>query len=109
MDMTLRVGLPVLLVAFILGCGSSAPVVTTPDPVPSQPSSPSSFLTGSLPGVDSLVIQDVLQTFDSTFVDANTELQVESKFLQGQQLVANAESILTVVVDRVYPRTVEGL
>ncbi len=98
MDMTLRVGLPVLLVAFILGCGSSAPVVTTPDPVPSQPSSPSSFLTGSLPGVDSLVIQDVLQTFDSTFVDANTELQVESKFLQGQQLVASAESILTVVV-----------
>jgi len=98
MDIVSRVGLPVLLAAFIIGCGRTAPIVTMPDPVPSQSSSSPSFLSGSLPGVDSLVIQDVLETFDSTFVDATTEFQVETKFLEGQQLVASAESILTVVV-----------
>ena len=87
--------LPVLAAMVWFGCAQVAPVVEEV-PLPA-PESVSTFVTGPLPGVDSLVIRDVVDTFDSTFVEATSEVQAQAWFLEGQQLVMHAESVLTAI------------
>ncbi|MXY07248.1 MAG: hypothetical protein F4Y61_01205 [Rhodothermaceae bacterium] len=94
MDKISRV-LPVLVAMVWFGCAQVTPVVEevslpAPETVPT-------FVTGPLPGVDSLVIRDVVDTFDSSFVEATSEVQAQAWFLEGQQLVTHAESVLTAI------------
>ncbi len=84
-----------LLIIFLFGCSQTAPIVSEPPPEPEVVVR--DFVTGPLPGVDSVVISNVLETFDSTFVDAVSEYQAQQSFLQGQGLIARAESLLTVI------------
>ncbi len=86
--------LPLLAAIVWFGCAQVAPIVEEPIPAPEPVST---FVTGPLPGVDSLVIRDVVNTFDSTFVEATSEVQAQAWFLEGQQLVMHAESVLTAV------------
>lgn len=95
MMVIVRVALAILLVIFLFGCAGSASIVE--EPPPEVEAVERDFVTGPLPGIDSLVINDVLETFDSTFVDADAEGQAREKFLEGQRLVAHAESVLTVI------------
>ena len=87
--------LPVLTAMVWFGCAQVAPVVEEVS-LPAPESVPT-FVTGPLPGVDSLVIRDVVDTFDSTFVEATSEVQAQAWFLEGQQLVMHAESVLTAI------------
>lgn len=94
MDKISRV-LPVLVAIVWFGCAQVEPVVEevslpAPETVPT-------FVTSPLPGVDSLVIRDVVDTFDSSFVEATSEIQAQAWFLEGQQLVTHAESVLTAI------------
>lgn len=91
----LRFVCPVLAIIFLFGCGQTAPVIEAPSPETEVVSQ--DFVIPPLPGVDSLVISNVVSTFDSTFVDDLAEIQAQEMFLKGQQLVAHAESILTVI------------
>ena len=85
----------VLATTIWFGCSQTAPIVEEiPPPLPEPKPG---FVTSPLPGIDSLVIQDVVNTFDSTFVDSASEIQAEEWFLEGQQLVIYAESILTAI------------
>ena len=87
----------ILLVLFTIvwfGCGQTAPIVEVLEVEP-EPEIKKDFVTGPLPGIDSLVLNDVLNTFDSTFVDESSEIQAQEWFLEGQQLVIHAESVLT--------------
>ena len=78
-----------LCLAFFWGCGSSAPVVVTEsEPVPEGPVSP------PLPGVDSLVIADVLDSFHGVFVRASAETRAEEDFLAGRALFGRIDSVL---------------
>jgi len=80
------------------GCARMAPVVEQiPVAVP-EPDAAPAFVAGPLPGVDSLVIRDVVNRFDSTFVESSSEVQAQAWFLEGEQLVAHAESVLTAVM-----------
>ncbi len=87
--------LPVLAMVVWFGCARVAPVVEEAPPPAPEPEP--TFVTGPLPGVDSLVIHDVVDTFDSTFVAATSEAQAQAWFLEGQQLVVHAESVLTEI------------
>ena len=78
-----------LCVAFLWGCGSSKTVITESDPVPMDPVSP------PLPGVDSLVIADVLNSFHSTFVHVLAETEAEDNFLEGRALFERIDSTLS--------------
>ncbi len=80
-----------LCLVLLWGCGSSAPVVTESEPVPEAPVSP------PLPGVDSLVIADVLNSFHGTFVSASSEIQAEEDFLTGRALFERLDSTLRVL------------
>ncbi|MXW82685.1 MAG: hypothetical protein F4246_10600 [Rhodothermaceae bacterium] len=93
----LRVGLPVLVATALFGCAGPAPVVVQ-EPDPEAEPDPTAFVSGPLPGVDSLVVREVLNDFDSTFVHAAAEIRAQTRFLEGQQLIAHAESILTAVI-----------
>ncbi|MXZ58932.1 MAG: hypothetical protein F4065_05650 [Rhodothermaceae bacterium] len=93
--------MPILLATVLFGCARIAPVVQ--EPVVQEPDLEGepelvAFVSGPLPGVDSLVVSGVLSDFDSTFVHAAVEIQAQTRFLEGQQLIAHAESILTAVV-----------
>lgn len=79
-----------LCLAFLWGCGSSQEVVTKTEtePAPMDPVSP------PLPGVDSLVIADVLNSFDGAFVHALAETQAEEDFLEGRALFERIDSML---------------
>lgn len=77
------------------GCTQVAQVVEQVPPP--APETVPTFVTGPLPGVDSLVIRDVVDTFDSTFVESASEVQAQAWFLEGQQLVIHAESVLTAM------------
>ena len=97
----LRFMLPILLAVALFGCARTVPVVL--EPVEQGPDlegapEPVAFVSGPLPGVDSLVVSEVLSDFDSTFVHAAAEIQAQTRFLEGQQLIAHAESILTAVL-----------
>lgn len=92
----LRLGLAVLVATVLFGCAGPAPVVVQ-EPDPESEPEPVAFVSGPLPGVDSLVINEVLSNYDSTFVHAEAEVQAQTRFLEGQQLIAHAESILTAV------------
>ena len=87
--------LPVLAAMVWFGCAQVAPVVEDL-PLPAPESAPT-FVTGPLPGVDSLVIRDVVDAFDSTFVESTSEVQAHALYLEGQQLVMHAESLLTAI------------
>ena len=90
--------LRLLLVLFTIvwfGCGQTAPIVEVLEAEPEPKIK--DFVTGPLPGIDSLVLNDVLNTFDSTFVDESSEIQAQEWFLEGQQLVLHAESVLTAL------------
>ncbi len=89
--------LPILLATALFGCAGPAPVVVQ-EPDPKVEPEPTAFVSGPLPGVDSLVVSEVLSDFDSTFVHAAAEMQAQTRFLEGHQLIAHAESILTAVV-----------
>ncbi len=93
----LRFGLPILVATVLFGCARTAPVVVEETESDSELEE-IPFVSNPLPGVDSLVVSDVLSGFDSTFVHAGAEFQAQSRFLEGQQLIAHAESILTAVV-----------
>ncbi len=80
-----------LCLAFLWGCGSSAPVVTVSEPVSADPVSP------PLPGVDSLVIADVLNSFHGTFVRASAETRAEEDFLAGRVLFERIDSTLRLL------------
>ncbi len=88
--------LPVLAAMVWFGCARISPVVEEAE-APPPPEPEPGFVTGPLPGVDSLVIHDVVNTFDSTFVDAASDVQAQAWFLEGQQLVVHAESVLTAL------------
>ncbi len=77
-----------LCIAFLWGCGSSKSVVTESEPVPMDPVSP------PLPGVDSLVIADVLNSFHGAFVHALAETRAEGNFLEGRALFERIDSTL---------------
>ena len=97
----LRFLLPIFMATALFGCSQTVPVVQEPveqDPDLEGAPEPVAFVSGPLPGVDSLVVSGVLSDFDSTFVHAAAELQAQTRFLEGQQLIAHAESILTAVV-----------
>ncbi|MXW15267.1 MAG: hypothetical protein F4Y64_03010 [Rhodothermaceae bacterium] len=89
--------LPLLAATVLFGCARTGPVVVQ-DPNPRDESDSILFVSGPLPGVDSLVVSGVLSDFDSTFVHASAEIQAQTRYLQGQQLIAHAESILTAAV-----------
>ncbi len=78
----------------LIGCAGPAPVVVAPEIIVPEPEE-IAFVSGPLPGVDSLVITEVLNDFDSTFVHADAEIQASMRHLEGQQLIAQAESLLT--------------
>ncbi len=80
-----------LCLALLWGCGSSAPVVVESDPVPEHP------VSSPLPGVDSLVIADVLDSFHGVFVPASAEIQAEEDFLAGRALFERLDSTLRVL------------
>ena len=88
--------LPALLIVFLFGCSQTGPIVSE-QPPPEPEVVVRDFVTGPLPGVDSVVISNVLETFDSTFVDAASEYQAQQSFLQGQALTVRAESLLTMI------------
>lgn len=77
-----------LCLAFLWGCGSSKEVVTESEPVVMDPVSP------PLPGVDSLVIADVLNSFHGAFVHVLAETRAEEDFLQGRALFQRIDSTL---------------
>lgn len=91
----MRLALPLLLVVFLFGCARTAPIVEElpPEPEVVEPD----FVTPPLPGIDTLIIQQVVDDFDSTFVQAEAEAEAQEKFLEGQRLVIHAESLLTVI------------
>ncbi len=80
-----------LCLAFLWGCGSSAPVIVESEPVSEDPVSP------PLPGVDSLVIADVLNSFHGTFVRASAETRAEEDFLAGRALFERIDSTLRIL------------
>ncbi|MXZ05349.1 MAG: hypothetical protein F4Y90_07655 [Rhodothermaceae bacterium] len=88
---------PMLVAIVWSGCVRVAPVVEEIPLAEPEPDAAPAFVAGPLPGVDSLVILDVVDNFDSTFVEAALEVQAQEWFLEGQQLVAHAESILTAI------------
>ena len=88
---------PVLAAMVWFGCARVAPVVEETLLAEPEPDAAPAFVAGPLPGVDSLVILDVVDNFDSTFVEAALEVQAKEWFLEGQQLVVHAESILTAI------------
>lgn len=92
-----RFAVPIMAAALLFGCARPALVVETPLPVIPEPERVD-MVTGPLPGVDSVMIQEVVETFDSVFVDAASEQQARQLFLSGQQLVVHAESVLTAAV-----------
>lgn len=77
-----------LCLAFLWGCGSSKEVVTESEPAPMDPVSP------PLPGVDSLVIADVLNSFHGAFVHVLAETRAEENFLEGRALFERIDSTL---------------
>ena len=97
----LRFMLPIFLAMALFGCVRTVPVVqesvVLKSGLESEPE-PVAFVSGPLPGVDSLVVSGVLSDYDSTFVHATAEIQALTRFLEGQELIAHAESILTAVV-----------
>lgn len=93
----LRIGLPILGVIFMFGCAQTGPIAEDVLPEPEE-LLPTPFVTAPLPGVDSLVIDHVVETYDSTFVEATKEIKAQESYLEGEQLVAHAESILTVTI-----------
>ena len=80
----------------LFGCSRTAPVVIAPEINPEPEAL--AFVTGPLPGVDSLVISKVLDEFDSTFVHAEAEVEATTQYLEGQRLIIYAESLLTEIV-----------
>ena len=78
----------VLCVALLWGCGSSKPVITESDPLPMDVVSP------PLPGVDSLVIADVLNAFHGAFVHVLAETEAEEDFLAGRALFERLNNTL---------------
>ena len=87
-----RLAIPGIVIALLFGCARTAPVVVAPAP------ESTTFITGPLPGVDSTVIQDVVGTFDSTFVEASAEIQAQRSYLEGRALFERVDSMLTVMV-----------
>ena len=77
-----------LCLALLWGCGSSKGVVTENNSVLMDPISP------PLPGVDSLVIADVLNSFHGAFVHALAETEAEENFLEGRALFERIDSTL---------------
>ena len=77
-----------LCLALLWGCGSSKGVVTENNSVLMDPISP------PLPGVDSLVIADVLNSFHGAFVHALAETQAEENFLEGRAVFERIDSTL---------------
>lgn len=81
-----------ILISVLFGCASSEPVVVAPL------TEPVSIIEGPLPGVDSSVIQDVADTFDSTFVVAEAEIQARKDYLEGALLIERVDSLLTRMI-----------
>ena len=90
--------LPIVLPAFLYGCVQTGSLVDNPPPPLQRSFDPHLFVNHPLYGVDSLVIEDVLSTFDSAFVHAESEALALARFLEGKQLIVEAESLLTTVV-----------
>jgi len=88
------------------GCARTAPVVVAPEINPAPEPEQLAFVTGPLPGVDSLVIHEVLNDFDSTFVHAEAQIQASTQYLEGQRLITHAESLLTISAG---PSLLEGI
>ncbi|MCY4233117.1 MAG: hypothetical protein OXE59_05180 [Bacteroidetes bacterium] len=89
--------LSILSITVVFGCGGTAAVVESPPPVINPEPEPVAFVSAPLPGVDSLVINEVIEDFDSTFVDADAQVQASAQYLEGQRLIDYAESLLTGV------------
>ncbi len=87
-----RVAVAGISVFVLFGCASSEPVVVAPPP------EPTGFVEGPLPGVDQSVIEDVTNTFDSTFVIADAEIQAQKDYLEGALLFERVDSLLTGLV-----------
>ena len=82
-----------LIAGLLFGCARTAPVVAPPPPVESE-----GIVAGPLPGADSSVIQDVAESFDSTFVAAEAELQAQQDYLEGRALFERVDSMLASLV-----------
>lgn len=86
-----------LLSGSLFGCARTAPTV-----VVSLPESDSTNVTPivapPLPGTDSLVVQNVSETFDSTFVAFSAEQLARENYLRGQELFDRLEKILAEMI-----------
>ena len=83
--------LKLLLVGGLLfGCARTAPIVVdSPEPV----STVVPIVEPPLPGTDSLIVQGVSETFDSTFVAFDVEQLARENHLRGQELFDRIEGI----------------
>ena len=79
----------------LFGCARTAPtVVDIPEPV----SSVVPIVEPPLPGTDSLIVQGVSETFDSTFVAFDAEQLARENHLRGQELFNRIEGILAEMI-----------
>ena len=88
--------LTLLLVGGLLfGCARTAPIVVeSPEPV----STVVPIVEPPLPGTDSLIVQSVSETFDSTFVAFDVERLARENHLRGQELFDRIEGILVEMI-----------
>ena len=81
-----------IFIVLSAGCAQVEPVATESE------EKVESIVSGPLPGVDSLVIQEVVTEFGDTFVAQDSELEAQQNYLTGLSLFERADSILTRIV-----------
>ncbi len=84
-----------LVGGLLFGCSRTAPIVVdSPEPV----SNVVPIVEPPLPGTDTVIVQGVSETFDSTFVTFDAEQLARENHLRGQELFRRIEGILAEMV-----------
>ncbi|MDE2730207.1 MAG: hypothetical protein OXI38_02280 [Bacteroidota bacterium] len=85
-----------LIGILLIGAGCSSSRVVEVPPVEESVAAPSAvpIVTAPLPGVDSLVVAQVAESYDSTFVAAAAERQASEHYSVGHQVQIRLDSLL---------------